>query len=107
MPLSQNPKAKYARDRRLQDDEFANRCLQTNRRIHARKRLTALAVRASVAADAKLRHGAKAFLERLRHHLAKGRDAGDIAIREGIKVSVVVAAMQQIAGQPTQATSNA
>ena len=79
--LSTSPAAVYARNRRMRDPEFAER----DRKL-ANARLRRKVVR-KILTDAKARIGGR-MADRVRLHLSRGRDAGDIAIREGIPVSV-------------------
>ena len=88
---STRPKSIRARIKRLLDDAAADAENARRRRHYAAKVQERLARLAS--ANASLRPSrpfvpAKAMQDRVRRHLARGRDAGDIAIREGIMLSV-------------------
>lgn len=91
---SQSPQARYLRQRRLVDDEFDQRCLEENLKSYRRRRLKELATNNTMRATW-MRNG---FVDRVRHHLSNGRDVGDIAVREGVPVSRVAAAVEQIGG---------
>ena len=80
-----------ARTKRLLDDALADAENARRRRYHNAKVQERLARLAS--ANASLRPSrpfapTKAMQQRVLHHLAKGRDVGDIAVRERIKVTV-------------------
>ena len=79
--LSTRPAAIYARERRMRDPEFAARDRKLANARHRRKIVRKLLT------DAKARVGGR-MADRVRFHLSRGRDAGDIATREGIPVSV-------------------
>lgn len=79
--LSTSPAAVYARERRMRDPEFAKR----GRKVAKERYRQKIFQKAMI--DAKARIGSR-MADRVRFHMSRGRDAGDIAIREGIPVSV-------------------
>ena len=91
-PYSTNPKVVKQRTRLLTDDEFAARQAAYKKRYHARK----VAKHVTDQARLRARQGSKTAAEPskglrervLRHH-ERGRDVGDIAVREGVLASVV------------------
>lgn len=91
---SQSPQARYIRNRRLVDDEFDQRCLDENLKSYRRRQLKKLVTNNTMHAT----WISKTLLDRVKHHLARGRDAGDIAVRERVPVSKVVQAIEQIGG---------
>ena len=97
--LSQSPVAKYERDRRLLNDDAANRDAMMNAKRRNRKRAAAL-----VGSIGKLpiMHPSQTakFLNRIRHHLSRGRSAADIAVREGWMVSQVIAGIEAVKQSP-------
>jgi hypothetical protein len=98
---SANPDAVRMRLRRLHDDAWRDR---TNEQAAARyraKRQRALLAAASDRADmTRLRiaqEPSKALLRRVEHHLSRGRDAGDIAVRERVPLRLVLRAIVGLA----------
>lgn len=79
--LSTTRAAVYARERRMRDPEFAERDRRLANARHRRNVVRKLLT------NAKARVGGR-MADRVRFHLSRGRDAGDIAVREGIPVSV-------------------
>jgi len=98
-PYSTRPKAVAARLRRLTDDAFADREAETSKRTRARKRIAHLL---ALAGQRGVVHGgtgvsiAKAFLRRVERHLSRGRDVGDIAIRERVTVRRAAEAVEMV-----------
>lgn len=105
--LSNTHHAKYMRERRFRDEAFAERARRQGRTYAARRRTKAILTRASIRAERYTRH----ILQRVRHHLAKGRDAADIAVREYLPASKVVEIIKSLqpnhppGGNPTPAKS--
>lgn len=88
---SQTPAAIKARLRRLHDPEWAER--EDKRHLRAANARKAQRMAKVAASNACLHPSrpwtpSKAMQARVRNHLAKGRDVGDIAVREGIMLSV-------------------
>jgi hypothetical protein len=87
--------------RRLNDPEFSARQSELARNKRAERRVTAKA-------SANANNGGinpfrpwkpnKAMQDRVRNHLVKGRDVGDIAVREGIMLSVAQRIVQHVRG---------
>lgn len=98
---SQTPAAIKARLRRLHDTAWADReAARHLRASNARKEQRMAKVAAT---NASLRPSrpwtpTKAMQDRVRHHLARGRDAGDIAVREGIMLSVALRIVDHVRG---------
>ena len=89
---STNQKAIRARIKRLTDDAWADKVNALRIRQHRAKRardLTAAAKRRATPWPTRRPEPNGALVARVKHHLAKGRDVGDIAIRELVMVSVV------------------
>lgn len=106
---STRPKSIRARIKRLLDDAAADAENARRRRHYAAKVQERLARLAS--ANASLRPSrpfvpTKAMQARVLHHLAKGRDVADIAVRERIKVTVAQRIVEHVravqAADPTQ-----
>ena len=106
---STRPKSIRARIKRLLDDAAADAENARRRRHYAAKVQERLARLAS--ANASLRPSrpfvpTKAMQARVLHHLAKGRDVADIAVREGIMLSVARRIVDHVRGgqadAPTQ-----
>lgn len=98
-----------ARTKRLLDDAIAAAENARRRRYYGAKVQERLARLAS--ANASLRPSrpfapTKAMQQRVLHHLARGRDVGDIAVRERIKVTVAKRIVEHVravqAADPTQ-----
>lgn len=89
-PLSTSPKAIAARARRLLDPAWAEHVNAQRMRYHRAKRARQLAKAAfSRAIPRPSSMGpSRALVARVEHHLARGRDLGDIAVRERIPLSV-------------------
>ena len=86
---STKPAAIKARSRYLNDDSYAEAEIARKRRNDAAKKVRVLsATRIN-----------RISLDRLRFHLSKGRDVGDIAIRENVTVSAVQQAIAEIKGK--------
>lgn len=98
-PLSTHPAAVRLRERRLQEDGFAEKMdayVQQSRRHKRHRELKTLAENRLVAKASN--RSRKALLDRIRFHLSKGRDSGDIAIRERLLVSKVQEIITEIQG---------
>lgn len=95
---STNPKAIAARARRLLDPAWAEHVNAQRTRYHRAKRARQLAQAAiSRAVPRPSSMGPpKALVARVAHHLARGRDVGDIAVRERIMASVAKNIVDQI-----------
>ena len=96
-PYSTTPKAIASRQRRLLDDEAAARDAERSRKANGRKRIVAIRARSEFYTTT--RRGekpkvSKDFVRRVRWHLSKGRDAGDIATREFARISRVLEAIE-------------
>jgi len=103
LELSTNPSAVVARLRRLHHPELYEKtdvAIRKNRRAKIGQRKVkelASTMRSRKSGPANIRN---AILNRIRHHLSKGRDACDIAVREKILVSKVVEMIRAVeAGQ--------
>lgn len=94
---SMSKAAVYQRERRLIMTDAQKARLDATKRARVNKEKAAKCVaRASVAYAI---HRKNAYLQtRVRHHLSKGRDVADIAIREFILVSKVEEIIAQIKG---------
>lgn len=86
--LLTSPKAVARRVRLLTDDAHADRVNESRRRSGQRKKGLLLT----------LTRTNRISLERLKFHLSRGRDVGDIAIRENVTVSAVRQAISEIKG---------
>lgn len=86
--LLTDPKSAARRSRTLTDDAYADRVNEQKRKSEQRKRGRLLT----------LTRPNRISLERLKFHLSKGRDVGDIAIRENVTVSAVQQAIAEIKG---------
>lgn len=98
---SQTPAAIKARLRRIHDTAWAEREAARHRRhLNARKAQRMAKVAAINASLHPSRPFAptKAMQQRVLHHLAKGRDVGDIAVREGIMLSVAQRIVDHVRG---------
>lgn len=98
---STKPKSIRARLKRLHDDAAADAENARRRRYHNAKVQERLARLAS--ANASLRPSrpfvpTKAMQQRVLHHLSKGRDVADIAVRERIKVTVAQRIVDHVRG---------
>ncbi len=100
---STHPAAVYARTTRLQRDDVAERLDAKNRAAYGAKRTETLRRRAkdrerlmTVQNTARGVAFAKRFLAKVQHHLSKGRDASDIAVRENVRVTRVLEAIETI-----------
>jgi len=98
---SQTPNAIKARLRRLHDPAWAEREAARHLRVSNARKASRMAKVA--ATNASLRPSrpwkpTKAMQDRVRRHLAKGRDVGDIAVREGIMLSVAQRIVQHVRG---------
>jgi hypothetical protein len=98
---STNPDAVRARLRRLHDPAWRDRVNAQHMARYRAKRHRALLAAASDRADmTRLRiaqEPSKALLRRVEHHLSRGRDAGDIAVRENVLLSLAQRAVGLIA----------
>lgn len=96
-----NPTAIANRMKRLHDPEFAEKesaaCQRSRRKRIGEKKKAKLESRFDALTN-HTRGAGKALYLRIVHHLTKGRDATDIAIREGILVSRVVSIIASIQG---------
>ena len=89
---TKSPKAAYERAKYLTDDAFAEKRIAYNKQYYRRKKCEAVV---------ESRHSIARWISRghesqIKHHISKGRDAGDIAIRMNIPVSYVVQAIERI-----------
>lgn len=98
---SMTPEAVRARTKRLLDDGWSD---EIDRRTKLyRGRITARRLRDKAHLKAHRTNSmpwepSPKLQARIRHHLARGRDVGDIAVREGIMVSLVAQALAQMGG---------
>ena len=83
---SQTYNARYMRTRRLVDDEYAKRINESTRKSKAKRKLKQ--VKDDSMNRARLMRDA--FAKRVQFHLSRGRDVGDIAVRENVPVSKVL-----------------
>lgn len=98
---SQTPSAIKARLRRLHDPAWAEREAAQNRKARNSRKAQRMAKVA--AANAAMRPSrpwtpTKAMQDRVRNHLDRGRDVADIAVREGIMLSVAQRIVQHVRG---------
>lgn len=92
-PLSQRPLTKYQRDRLLADDALRDRQNKLQRKYRAKKKESEVSSKATL----RVRKSSPKTKEKsVRHHLARGRDIGDIAVREGWLVSDVQAVIDRM-----------
>ena len=95
-PLSQKAAATYQRQRRLHDDQWLDRVNEGAVRRQRAKRVASLRGEAAFrAAGFNTRTADGRHADRIAFHLSKGRDVGDIAVREGWLVSYVVSVGQR------------
>jgi len=88
---STTPKAIAARLRRLHDPKWAEAQNAARRRYYAAKRVRGIndmANRNASFTPSRQWRPSRVMEDRVRYHLSRGRDAGEIAIRDGIKVSI-------------------
>ena len=100
---STTPKAIASRTARLLSDDLAAKQDAKRKAIYGAKRTETLRHRANEREQTiALRHTtrgvafAKRFLAKVQHHLSRGRDVGDIAVRENVTVSRVEKAIAEI-----------
>jgi len=97
--LSKSKNAVYLRQRRLLDDSFAERAVTNAKAIRNKKAHARIQAEAHSGAKARFGKAGRTFsastITRLLYHVTKGRDAGDIAVREHLLVSDVVLALAQ------------
>ena len=105
-PYSTHPAAVYARHARLLSDDLAERLDAKNRAAYGAKRADTLRMRAkdrerlmTVQNTARGVAFAKRFLDKVQHHLSRGRDAGDIAVRENVRAARVLEAIETLKAQ--------
>lgn len=96
--FSQTPNAIRLRLKREVDDEFASKMDASNKRCKNRKKARKVASNSKWMVNS---HRMETQIARIRHHLSKGRDAADIAVREGWMVSDVVKLIE-LAGKMTE-----
>lgn len=103
---STHPAAVYARTTRLQRDDVAERDDERRKAAYCLKRAKRLANDARVREQLRTTHhtgraitAAKAWLATVQRHLAKGRDAGTIAVRENVRVARVLEAIETLKAQ--------
>jgi hypothetical protein len=88
----------YFRDRRAtKTSDYYASLAKKIRSYGQKKAMRAIEAREfrHAASDATHKHK-HVFLHQVAHHVGKGRDAGDIAVRMGIRVSVVASAIKQL-----------
>lgn len=85
--VSANKMSSYHRVWRLMSDRAADKHVEDNRKYRAKKKAERFLSQGSRKSHKLL--GGNAIV-RIKHHLSRGRDAGDIAIREGWLVSDVL-----------------
>jgi hypothetical protein len=94
--FSQTPNAIRIRQKREVDDEFADKMNESKKRfVKKAKTKKVKAKAAAMLGSIKAPHR----ISRIKHHLSKGRDVADIAVREGWMVSDVLK-MIEIATKP-------
>lgn len=105
-PYSTNPKAAASRTARLLNDDLAARQDAARKARYRRQRAKRLANDTRVREQLRTTHhtgraitAARAWLATVARHLAKGRDAGDIAVRENVRVARVLEAIETIKAQ--------
>lgn len=93
-PLSQTLGAVYMRTKYLTDDEWNEKVRTADK---ARKRLVrnSTILKQRTEAARKVNYSG-ALSRRIAHHLSRGRDAADIAIRENVPVSIVVKLVEEL-----------
>jgi len=92
--FSDKKPAVYSRTKRLLDDGYADRTKASKKKSDNRKRSRKARIEQDT--KAKILNLRGSLLTRIRFHLGRGRDAGDIAIRENLRTSVVRSAIDQI-----------
>jgi|GEM_PF-4293420 len=95
MPYSARPEAIAMRARRLSDDILAGKEAQRLKRHRGRKRIADLTSKARIRLGFTQRAEASKQAKVL-HHLSRGRDAGDIAVRESWLMSDVLGIIDRI-----------
>ena len=103
---SNHPAAVYARTTRLQRDDVAERNDARRKAAARRKRAAKVANDTRVREQLRTTHhtgravnAAKVWLATVQRHLSKGRDAGDIAVRENVRVAKVLEAIETLKAQ--------
>lgn len=96
--LSDNPHAKSQRVRRLLDEDYNQRFNVAYSAYRRRKRIASITKKS----NSHLGNFPETFLARIRHHLSKGRDAADIAIRERWMVSRVMSGIEAVKATPPE-----
>lgn len=87
---SSNPASVAMRTARLLDDAKEAKSSEHTKRSHGKRRTETITKRALARTYVLVRrNGDKVMRARIAHHLARGRDAGDIAVREGWMLSEV------------------
>jgi hypothetical protein len=95
----QTPSAVRQRVRLLTNDKAAERQAETQKANNDRARMTRIRGAAQTRSKIQGKPAGRfsdGFLARVRHHLARGRGAADIVIRENVLMSVVEAAVAQV-----------
>lgn len=103
---STHPAAVYARTTRLQRDDVAERNDARRKAAARRKRAAKVANDTRVREQLRTTHrtgravnAAKTWLATVARHLSKGRGAGDIAVRENVRVARVLEAIETLKAQ--------
>ena len=103
---STHPAAVYWRNRRLQRDDITERTNAGNRKSWARRRAKKIADAAkdreqllTTNRTGRVANASKTWLATVSRHLSKGRDAGDIAVRENVSVAKVMETIQTLKAQ--------
>jgi hypothetical protein len=105
-PYSTNPKAVASRTARLLNDDLAARQDAARKARYRRQRAKRIATDTRVREQLRTTqytgravNAAKAWLATVARHLSKGRDVGDIAVRENVRVARVLEAIETIKAQ--------
>ena len=99
--LSNSDVAIRLRSKYLTNDKYANGEIIRKRRHAAKKKANIVLSDAGHKASMIKPYGPT--WKRIEYHLSKGRDAGDIAVRESLKVSAVQSIIDQVQAHLTKA----
>jgi hypothetical protein len=91
--LSTTKLAIYHRQRRLLSDEIADKVTASNKASRNRAKSKKMAAKFGAS---NLTRVSRVLTSRVKHHLSRGRDVADIAIREMVLVSEVQRAIEEI-----------
>ena len=94
--LTTGKAAVYNRLRKLHSDQAADKAAEASKRAARRKKDIKLKSKASELNSMLQRGGGVPIMNRIKFHLSKGRDVGDIAVRERLRVSDVQAMIDHL-----------